>query len=120
MQTPPSVTAPQPTKQDQTEDWRAKFEAQQGELNALKQMLQGESPTANLLRQLVELQAKNNQLTEANGETARAQTDVFGRTLDTVSKQKPQVVVMPTPTGNPPAPYTPPATPLNIRQAQAQ
>ena len=120
MQTPPSVTAPQPTKQDQTEDWRAKFEAQQGELNALKQMLQGESPTANLLRQLVELQAKNNQLTEANGETARAQTDVFGRTLDTVSKQKPQVVVMPTPTGNQPAPYTPPATPLNIRQAQAQ
>ena len=115
MEQPQSVTTPKPTP-EKTEDWKAKFDAQQGELNAIKAMLAGESPTANLLKQLVDLQSKNNELTEANGAAQKEQTDVFGRKLVDLGKQKPQVVVMPA-TGETPKPYIPPSSPLNLRQA---
>ena len=115
MERPPAVDEPKKAPKEE-QDWKAMFESQQGELNALKAMISGENPTANLLKQLVELQTKNNELTEANGDAQKAQTDVFGRNLALLGKQKPQVVIMPA-TGEQSKAYTPPDTPLNIRQS---
>ena len=63
-----------------------KLSNQQGQLDAIRALFTGENSFVPYLKRMVELQAKNNDLVDANGAAQREQFDVFGRRLEN-SKQ---------------------------------
>ena len=101
----------------ENKDLAARLAKQQGELDALKAFMTGETPQTKLLRELVGLQTKNNELVDSNGAAQREQFDVFGRRLENA---KPTIIPMVANAAQQPPPVKPPSSMIRINQGAAQ
>ena len=98
-------------------EWEAKLNAVNEENIVLRRLIANGDTTNGYFKQIVDLLGQGNELTAAGNRVQEQQKDVFGRTLVSLGKQKPQVVVVPANgTQQQPPQTTIPRSPLNLQQ----